>query len=292
MTIAQTIYRNNARWYPCPHCLKDHPSTTTVLDVIGSGALMGWAQKMGTKKLKILDKHFKNIFTDQDDKLLYMKAHEGAEKEWANEGETSDFWKNGAESAKEAADFGTVAHAAFEMWLQGKEVDVNALPGPSRNAFSVFRVFAQENKLETFATEKTFYNCKFGTAGTADWLGKINGKLTLADHKTSTGIFEKNIVQSWCNAIADEMSNSQNLYEQVGIWRFGKDGSTDILFATRNGQITMNGKIVQHSGHFGSYEQSRVLVQAATAWFHYKEEWTKNFPWIPKKSEKKTSVIS
>lgn len=274
--IAQTIMRGKDRWYPCPLCSKDHPSTTTVLDVIGSGALMGWAQKMGTKKLLLYQKALElNV-----NKETLEMAGQIVEQTWRSLGEKSDFWKNGTENAKTAADHGTTAHAAFEMFLQGKEVDRKALSQESGNAFGVFEQFAKENEIKTIDTETTFYNCQIGYAGTADWRGKINGRLTLSDWKTSTGIFEKNIVQAWANAIADEMQNSDNLYQQVLIGRFGKDGSTDILIAERNGRLILNGKVIQVSGHFGSYEQSRVLVQAVIPWFHYKKDWDKNFPYI------------
>lgn len=266
MSISTHMMKGNARFYPCIFCDEDHPSTTTVLDVIGSGALMGWAQKMGTKKLLMYETRTKEVLGPKD----CEKMRKQLQLEWEALGETSDFWKNGTESAKEAADFGTTAHAAFEMFLQGKHVDLASLPIQSANAFYVFRKFADENKLETLSTEKTFYNCKFGTAGTADWVGRINGKLTLADWKTSTGIFEKNVVQCWANAIADEMQNGNNLYEQIMLGRFGKDGSTDILIVPRNG--LENG--------LGSYEQARVLIQSCVAWFHYKEEWQKKFPYI------------
>ena len=269
------VMKGKDRYYHCPLCNEDHPSVTTILDVIGSQALMGWRQKMGTKKLLMYETELSNHISNDLMKELRVRM----QKKWEALDETSNFWKNGSENAKDAADHGTMAHAAFEMYLGGREVDESSLSEPARNAFGVFRSFAESNKIETLATEKTFYNCKIGYAGTADWVGRLNGKLTLSDHKTSTGIFEKNIIQVWANAIADEMMNGKNLYEQVAIWRFGKDGSTDILISGRNGRLVLNGKEVQESGYFGSYEQARVLIQCCVDWFKYKKKWESIFPY-------------
>lgn len=265
--------RGRDRFYPCPLCNEDHVSTTTVLDVIGSPALVTWASKVGTAKLKLYNEVVKELAPE-------------VEKE-AKKRFDEDFWLSGWEQAKKAADYGTMAHAGFEMHLKGHHVDIKALPEPSRKAFGVFEVFANENQIETLDTEKTFYNCRMGYAGTADWRGYVNGMLTMADWKTSSGLFDKFIVQAWANAISDEMQHGDRLYQQIMIGRFGKDGSTDILICGRNGQITLNGKAVESDGHFGSYEQSRELIQACVPWFHYKKKFELVFPY-KKKEEKKS----
>jgi len=272
MTIAEHKMDKDERWYPCPLCKSEHPSVTTVLDVIGSKILMGWKQKMGTKKLLM----YETLLSNEVSLDLIKDLRGRLQAKWEALGETTDFWKNGTEMSKEAADFGTIAHAAFEMHLQGRPVDKQNLPGPSKNAFEVFEKFWKENEIETIDTEKTFYNCSLGYAGTADWRGRVNGKLTLADWKTSTGIFEKNVIQCWSNVISDEMQNGDIVYEQILIGRFGKDGSTDILIVPRRGL----------EGGFGGYEQSRILIQACIPWFDYKRQWTQKFPYRGKQKEK------
>jgi hypothetical protein len=229
---------------------------------------MGWAAKNGTKKLNILRDAMNEIMLPGND-ASYNHVINSAENKWKKEGEITDFWKSGAQSAKDAADYGTQAHAAFEMHLKGLVVDLKALPEPSRNAFEVFKKFSEENKLETISTEKTFYNCQMGYAGTADWTGKINGKLSQADWKTSAGIFESYVIQAWANAISDEMQHGDHLYEQVVIGRFGKDGTTDIRIFPRRG--------LDNKGFCG-YEQARVLMQATIPWFNYKQNWENFFP--------------
>lgn len=278
---APKYQKGKHRYYPCRLCGSEHPSTTTILDVIGSPALMGWNAKMGTKKLLMFSKAIKTSINQE----IYDAACKEVEADWGKD-EESDFWLSGYESSKEAADYGTQAHAAVEMFLMGKTVDLNALPAPSRTAFEVFRKFSEDNKLETISTETTYYNCRVGYAGTADWSGKINGKLTLADWKTSKGIFEKYIPQCWANVMSDEGQHGDRLYEQILVGRFGRDGSTDILICTRNGRIMLNGKIVESDGKFCSYEQSRVLVEAVVPWFHFKNRWDLVFPYRKKKSVK------
>lgn len=269
MTIAKHVMENGKRYYPCTHRAETHPSITTYLDVIGSTALMGWSAKMGTKKLLMFAKQVELLSTEE----VFKAAKELVEKQWFNLGEKSDFWKKGAENAKDAADHGTMAHAAFEMFLKGKEVDIKSLSPEAANAFTVFMNFASSNQLETSDTEKTFYNCKMDYACTTDWKGKLNGKTTLGDWKTSTGIFEKNVVQCWANAIADEMEHGDILYEQILVGRFGKDGTTDLLIVPRRGL----------EGGFLGYEQARTLIQGLVPWFHFKQKWEEKFPYIKKK---------
>jgi hypothetical protein len=263
--------RDDARFYSCPRCGHDHPSTTTCLDVIGSKILQGWYQKQGTTKAIF----FKNIVERYMEPDLFLKSQQEAESEWGKK-ETTMFWKSGTQHSKDAADYGTQAHAAVEMFLTGWTVDRNALPEPSRNAFDEFTRFASENKLETIATEKTFYNCQMGYAGTADWVGKLNGKLSLADWKSSTAIWEKNPIQAWANGIAGEMCGDE-LYEQIVIGRFGRDGSTDILIVPRRG--------LDDTG-FAGYEHARILIQACVPWFHYKRGWEHRFPYKRKEVRK------
>lgn len=264
---APTIMKGRARWYPCPNCGSNHPSTTTCLGVIGSEALMGWSAKHGTKKMNILLEAIKESGVTGE---VFGRITKGAEAKWKSEDSGTDFWKSGAQQAKDAADYGTQAHAAFEMFIKGIDIDLKSLPEPSRNAFMVFEKFTKENKLETISTEKTFYNCQMGYAGTADWVGKINGKLSLGDWKTSNGIFESYIIQAWANAMADECQHGDRIYEQVIIGRFGKDGTTDLLIVPRRG-LNIHG--------FAGYEQARVLMQATIPWFNYKQEWEMQFPY-------------
>lgn len=269
MAIATNIMKGNKRAYPCKFCPKDHTSITTYLKVIGSDQLMGWSGKVGTKKLNIFTKNAKKIMTDEA-KGVFSKAARMSEQEWLeNEGD-NNFWKSGYEISKESTEIGTIVHAAIEAYLEGK--GTNSLQGEAQNAYQAFLEWVKTVELETIETERTFYNCTMDYACTTDWRGKLNGKLTLGDWKTSTGIFESSVIQCWANAIADEMQNGDVLYDQIMVGCFKKDGTREVLIVPRRGL----------EGGFGGYEQARELIQATIPWFKYKEAWAEKFPYVPK----------
>jgi hypothetical protein len=273
MAIAANVMRGNKRAYPCRFCPKEHTSITTYLKVIGSDQLMGWAGKVGTKKLNIFAKHIKNFPEVSDDErdFIYQGASKASEAEWFKTEGDNKFWKSGYEISKESTEIGTIVHAAIEAFLLGKGTD--SLQGEAQNAYQAFLEWFKTVTLETLGTETTFYNCAWDYACTTDWRGKLNGKLTLGDWKTSTDIFSSSIIQCWGNAIADEMQNGNVLYEQVMVGCFRKDGTSKILIIPRRG--LENG--------FGGIEQARELIQATIPWFKYQESWNQKFPYISKK---------
>lgn len=265
MAIATNNVDNGNRSYPCPICFKDHTSITTLFGALGSKALMGWTGKVGTKKLNMFAKHVKSKSPE-----IFNYASEESIKDWDKAEGNKDFWKSSYDISKEGKDIGTVVHAAIEMDLMGKPTE--SLQGLAQNAYQAYLDWKKTVQLETIETERTFYNCSMDYACTSDWRGKLNGKLTLADWKTSTGIFDTNIIQCWANAIADEMQNGNVLYEQVAVGCFKKDGTRESLIVPRKG--LENG--------FGGYEQARKLIESVVPWYKYKQEWELKFPYRKK----------
>lgn len=259
---AESTQQGQKRWYPCPKCGQQHPSITTILGVIGSPALMGWAAKNGTAKLKVLSEVCNELIPGQFSELSRM-----AEERWKLTEDTA-FWKSGKETGKDAADYGTLAHAWIEAHLEGAEVTLDSLPIPARNAVNEYLKWEKEHKLETIKTEQTFYNCKLNYAGTADWLGKLDGELSMGDWKTSTGIFFSYVIQGWAYALADEMQHAERLYRQIFIGRFGKDGSQEVKIFKRN--------------EFPSIETARDVIIACGHIFSSLEDWDRYFPYQKK----------
>lgn len=255
----ETTYKGKSRWYKCPKCGGDHPSVTTLLDVIASPALMGWMAKNGTAKL--------NVFKDVCNEFIpamFSELSRLAEQRWKLTEDTA-FWKSGKETGAEAADYGTMAHAWLESHLKGVSVDLGALPGPARNAVNAYLKWQGDHKLETIKTEETFYNCKLNYAGTADWVGKLDGELAIGDWKTSTGIFFNYCIQGWGYALADETQHSERLYRQIFIGRFGKDGSSEVRVLKRNS--------------FPSIEDARLILTACGHIFAGLQQWETEFPY-------------
>lgn len=264
---AESVQKKSSRWYPCPHCGDQHPSVTTLLDVISSPALMGWMQKNGTAKLKVFADVVQENIGDADFGLMSRAA----EERWKLK-ENTAFWKSGKETGAEAADYGTLAHAWIESHLHGKDVSLESLPEPSRNAVEAMLKWEKEHHLETIKTEETFFNCKLNYAGTADWVGKLDGELSLGDWKTSTGIFFNYLIQGWCYALADETQNADRLYRQFFIARFGKDGTSEVRVAKRN--------------EFPSIETARDVIIACGHIFAAQQDWDRKFPYQRKEKPK------
>lgn len=258
----ETTQKGRSRWYKCPKCKGDHPSVTTLLDVIASPALMGWMAKNGTAKLKVMHEVVNEMVPE-----LAADIAGNAEARWKLIEDTA-FFKSGKETGADAADYGTMAHAWLESHLNGVEVDLAALPEPSRNAVNAYLKWQGDHKLETIKTEETFYNCKLNYAGTCDWVGMLDGQLSLADWKTSTGIYFNYIVQGWGYALADETQNADRLYRQIAIGRFGKDGISEVKIFKRN--------------EFPSIEDARLILTACGHIFAGLQQWETTFPYAKK----------
>lgn len=259
---SESTQKGKSRWYKCPKCGGDHPSVTTLLDVISSPALMGWMAKNGTAKLNVYAETVKNL-----DMNVYDVAYRSAAARWKLTEDTA-FWKSGKETGADAADYGTMAHAWLESHLNGVEVDLGALPEPARNAVNAYLKWQGDHKLETIKTEETFYNCKLNYAGTADWLGNLDRELSLGDWKTSTGIFFNYVIQGWGYALADETQNASRLYRQIFIGRFGKDGSSEVKIFKRN--------------EFPSIDDARLILQSCGHIFAGLQQWDREFPYTKK----------
>lgn len=270
MAIAEHRMNKNQRFYPCPKCHLEHPSISTLLGVIGSGALMGWMAKNGTAKLNV----FADVVKENVGNDSFALLAKGAEGRWKLTEDTA-FWKSGKETGSDAADIGTVCHAWIEAHLQGRWIELAALPEKGRNAVDEYLKWEKEHQLETVKTEQTFYNCKLNYAGTADWVGKLDGELSVGDWKTSTGIFFNYVVQGWGYALADETQNADRLYRQIFIGRFGKDGSSDVKIFKRN--------------EFPSIETARDVLIACGHIFAAQNQWEETFPFV--KKEKKEQPI-
>lgn len=266
MAKAPSTEKGKSRWYPCPRCGDQHPSVTTLLDVIGSRVLMNWIGKNGTAKLNVYREEAIRLMPGQMARLVDQRA----EALWKLK-ETTAFFKSGKEAGQEAADYGTIAHDWIDHHLRGTDKPLDLLPEPSRNSVQEMLRWEKEHNLETIATEQTFYNCALNYAGTADWLGKLDRELSMGDWKTSSGIYLNYVIQGWLYALADETQNADRLYRQIFIGRFGKDGSSDVKIFKRN--------------EFPSMDLARDMIIACGVIFKAGQEWDEKFPYIRKKKE-------
>ena len=269
MAKAETKQKGRDRWYPCPKCQEQHPSITTLLGVISSRALMGWMAKNGVAKLSVLD----GVLKETIEAEKYAEVRSLAESRWKLTEETA-FWKSGKDLGTEAADIGTMAHAWIEAHLRGQDIDMKALPGGAQQAVGAFLGWEKLHDLKVLKTEQTFYNCRLHYAGTADCVAMVDNELTLLDWKTSSGIYLEMAIQAWGYALADESENSERLYRQVAIGRFGKDGVAEVRLFKRN--------------EFPGIEIARDVLASCGHIFGAIQGWEKANPYVRKE---KTNVI-
>jgi len=83
-----------------------------------------------------------------------------------------------------AADRGSTIHSIVESWKQTKEY-IETIPTPYKGYADAFYSWLKDNKVEILENEKTVVSKKNGFAGTADIIGKVNGKLYVIDIKTN-----------------------------------------------------------------------------------------------------------
>lgn len=157
---------STGRVYTHPLTGETVPSVTTVIGVLNKPALVPWAAKM---------------------------AAEYADKQWAVLSELSsveriDLIKRAhSRRSGSAADLGTAVHDAVDAWCTDR-------PMPSwaegvAPFMDQFVDFLEQRKPTFLRNEITVWNRTEGYAGTFDWIADINGKTTLGDTKTGSGVY-------------------------------------------------------------------------------------------------------
>jgi len=96
--------------------------------------------------------------------------------------------------SKERKAFGTRMHKYFENYLKGKEPDERYMEPEERSVFFTFRDWIEERKVEPMFLEKQVVS-KYGYGGTIDFVGKVDGVLTIIDWKTAKDIYDDYPIQ-------------------------------------------------------------------------------------------------
>jgi hypothetical protein len=174
------------------------PSVTSILQVLGKPALVNWAGKLNRERAA------------EEAATLYSEmAETGAMFPAAWFRSTLFSRIQGRvfhnEEARAQADIGTVAHERCE-WSVKKKMGAEVSPqdpisGPRAMALPIadreralwasiaFDDWMAKNRVEPIATEIVVAHRKYGYAGTADLVARVNGAVSLIDLKTSSGIW-------------------------------------------------------------------------------------------------------
>lgn len=173
------------------------PSVTTILSTLAKPALVNWAAKLTRERM-----------CDEAADLYDVAAGPSFDRAKFR----AELWKRVEkrafqnETAREAADLGTLAHARCEWMIQkrlgvavGDDPIAVAAPGSDAEralwASLSFEDWMARNKVEPIATEVVVAHLGHGYAGTADLIARVDGRVALVDLKTSSGIWPEMYLQ-------------------------------------------------------------------------------------------------
>jgi hypothetical protein len=87
-----------------------------------------------------------------------------------------------------AADIGTIVHLFAEQWIRGFDPALPADP-EARNGANAFLSWVKNNRVEWIYSERPIFSRRYRYAGTMDLEAIIEGRRSIGDFKTSSGIF-------------------------------------------------------------------------------------------------------
>jgi len=125
--------------------------TTTIIGILAKPALINWAWKLGIEGID------------------YKKVRDTA------------------------GSIGTIAHYLIQCHLKEEKADLADYTqeniDKAKVAFNAFLDFEEQHKLENILVEAQLIDTKLLYGGTIDFYGKVDGKLTLLDFKTGSGLW-------------------------------------------------------------------------------------------------------
>lgn len=183
------------------------PSVTSVLDYLPKPFLPRWAAKVAAEyAVENADEWHHAGMANDPDKFFYRDK---AIKEI-----------KGAPFAQRdtKAELGSMIHEAMEMLLKGKHEQL-ILDGMAENEQGWFMgvvEFLDAVRPEVEHIETTVFHRSFGYAGTADIIGKVDGKRTVIDLKTSKDVYTSHGAQVAAYAVAPEVVENDRLSAWLG----------------------------------------------------------------------------
>ncbi len=183
---------------------------TGILGIIGKPALVNWATRLACDKVRELSEYI----PDKLEEVLVEARREHYEV------------------SKRARELGTRVHAVADRWFSEDILGIVqemllVKTEEERNALSAFIKLIKEHKLERKFGERKIFSKKNFYAGTVDFIGNLDGVLTVADYKTSSAIYPEYFLQAsaYAQAIEEELGLK---VMQTAVIRLGKDGILEI----------------------------------------------------------------
>lgn len=174
----------DGEWKPLTGC-------TTILSVVAKPALIFWSARMACDYVRDNLKDLSEIEQVLEEaKVAHRKKRD------------------------KAGDWGTAVHAWIENWIgtikNGEEPPKLPEEAKQREVCERFVKWAADNKVKFLESEKHVYSEKLWLGGIVDIVCEIDGKIWLADIKTSSGIYEEAFFQ---------MAGYQLMIEEMGLYK-------------------------------------------------------------------------
>jgi len=181
MATALRVAQRSGRHYKIDGYERLFPSVTTVLGVINKPALVSWSNKVTLSAVRR--------------EILSLQHPSSNPRDWLDPvleragGQHKEILRN-------AGDFGTRAHAAFDSIITGVPAHVSTDDDALETVVNGFRAWHASSDLQ-LQGDTTVFSEKYGYAGAMDSLGVARGddSLAVVDFKTSNGIYETHILQ-------------------------------------------------------------------------------------------------
>ncbi|GAI11293.1 unnamed protein product [marine sediment metagenome] len=133
--------------------------------------------------------------------------------------------KKANEIMKVRGEFGSRAHKLIQLTLAGRDVNININDNEMRKTIELFYDFLDEHDIRVKLLEQRLWfklTEKYKYAGTADFIGYVDGKLMLLDWKTSKAIYPDMWLQLAAYVVAFENLTNEKI-DSCGILQI-RDG--------------------------------------------------------------------
>jgi hypothetical protein len=204
--------------------------TTSILKVINKPALIQWAASMAANHVRAT---YVEGMSKNDMELLCREAATAHNK-----------------FRDKAAGIGTEVHAVVEASLKGKPLP-RISTEEALSACNAFMDWRQKADIRPIANEQILFSKQWWYAGTADIIAHIDGQVTIADIKTSSGIYPEMFMQiaAYTNALEEMRPEIQ--IQQWMIVRLDK----------KTGQLEV-GRMARQQIYIDAFLRCRELAKA------------------------------
>lgn len=185
--IALVIGKGGGHYYRVGNNPEVYPSVTTVMGaVLAKPALVPWAKKMATERIRSVLKAIKF-----DGEYNPINLDTGSLDETWVDHVIDEAKKLPDEIKEKAADVGTRAHALISEMLKGqRDFSLEGIDGDVYNAVAAFLEWYPKSGIKIYLSEICVASHKIKTGGSVDALAKTkDGKPMIIDFKTSSATY-------------------------------------------------------------------------------------------------------